>query len=191
MAKGLGARIGRPLLAGALAAGAVAAMTTPATALADVFLKLGDIKGESTDDKHKDEIDILSYSQQFSNSATIGGGGGSGVGKVTCGAVTVAKNIDRSSPQIIRLAVTGNHVPTAVITFRTVGGQQIEYYKVTMTNAIVTSIGQSDTADPARIVENITLLAEKFKFEYTTQSPSGGFGGTTKFSIDCLSSKSG
>ena len=28
----------------------------------DIFLKLGDIKGESTDDKHKNEIEVLSFS---------------------------------------------------------------------------------------------------------------------------------
>ena len=27
----------------------------------DIFAKLGDIKGESLDDKHKDEIEVLSY----------------------------------------------------------------------------------------------------------------------------------
>jgi bacteriocin-like protein len=27
----------------------------------DIFAKLGDIKGESIDDKHKDEIEVLSY----------------------------------------------------------------------------------------------------------------------------------
>jgi Type VI secretion system effector, Hcp len=29
---------------------------------ADIFAKLGDIKGESLDDKHKDEIEVLSFS---------------------------------------------------------------------------------------------------------------------------------
>ncbi|KAF5407941.1 MAG: hypothetical protein Udaeo2_19210 [Candidatus Udaeobacter sp.] len=28
----------------------------------DIFAKLGDIKGESIDDKHKDEIEVLSFS---------------------------------------------------------------------------------------------------------------------------------
>ena len=190
MGKGFGARIGRPLLAGALAAGAAAAMTTPATALADVFLKLGDIKGESQDDKHKGEIDILSYSQQFSNSAGTGFGGGTG--KVTCGAVTVVKNIDISSPEIIGLAVTGRHVPTALITFRTVGGKiPLEYYKVTMTDVLVTSINQSDTADPTRIVENVTMLAAKYKFEYTAQQADGGQGATTTFFVDCVNNRTG
>lgn len=181
--KGLGARIGRPLLAGAMAAGAVAAMATPATALADVFLKLGDIKGESTADKHKNEIDILSYTQSFSNSGTIGGGGA--LGRVTCGAVTVSKGIDRSSPAIIQLAVTGRHVKTAVVTFRVVGENPVEYYKVTMDDVLVTSINQSDSADPARIVESVSMLAAKFKFEYRPQRSDGSLGAWVTTAYDC------
>ena len=33
----------------------------------DIFLKLGDIKGESTDDKHKNEIEVLSFSWGIAN----------------------------------------------------------------------------------------------------------------------------
>ena len=29
---------------------------------ADIFAKIGDIKGESLDDKHKDEVEVLSWS---------------------------------------------------------------------------------------------------------------------------------
>ena len=44
----------------------------------DIFAKIGDIKGESADSKHKGEIDILSFSWGVTNSGTIGGGGGGG-----------------------------------------------------------------------------------------------------------------
>jgi len=27
----------------------------------DMFIKIGDVKGESQDDKHKDEIDVLAW----------------------------------------------------------------------------------------------------------------------------------
>ena len=41
----------------------------------DIFAKIGDIKGESTDSKHKDEIEVLSFSWGVTNSAKIKGGG--------------------------------------------------------------------------------------------------------------------
>ena len=40
----------------------------------DIFAKIGDIKGESPDDKHKDEIEVLSFSWGVANPANVGGG---------------------------------------------------------------------------------------------------------------------
>ena len=40
----------------------------------DIFAKLGDIKGESSDDKHKDEIEVLSFSWGVANPGHIHGG---------------------------------------------------------------------------------------------------------------------
>ena len=47
----------------------------------DMFVKIGDIKGESKDDKHKEEIDVLSWSWGVSQSGTMSSGGGGGAGK--------------------------------------------------------------------------------------------------------------
>jgi len=38
------------------------ARKNPKGGASDIFAKLGDIKGESLDDKHKDEIEVLSTS---------------------------------------------------------------------------------------------------------------------------------
>ena len=43
---------------------------------ADYFLKIDGIKGESLDDKHKDEIDVLSFSWGVSQSGSMAFGGG-------------------------------------------------------------------------------------------------------------------
>ena len=54
-------RVGHHLVVGALAAAATIG-ATGAVAAADMFLKLGDIKGESTDAKHPGEIAVLAWS---------------------------------------------------------------------------------------------------------------------------------
>jgi len=36
----------------------------------DIFAKIGDIKGESLDSKHKDEIEVLSFSWGLTNGRT-------------------------------------------------------------------------------------------------------------------------
>ncbi len=40
----------------------------------DIFAKLGDIKGESLDSKHKDEIEVLSFSWGVATPPPTGGG---------------------------------------------------------------------------------------------------------------------
>ncbi len=42
----------------------------------DIFLKLGDIKGESKDSVHKDEIEIVSWSFGAANAGSASSGGG-------------------------------------------------------------------------------------------------------------------
>ena len=44
----------------------------------DIFMKLGDIKGESLDDKHKGEIEVMSYSWGVTNAGSMGVGSGGG-----------------------------------------------------------------------------------------------------------------
>ncbi|MGQ9897901.1 MAG: type VI secretion system tube protein Hcp [Acidobacteriota bacterium] len=115
---GFASFIGRPLLAGAV----VASAALPAPAVADVFLKIDSIPGESMDSKHKGEIDILSYTQSFRQSINRATGSGGGtVNKVSCGDIMVLKNIDKSSLKLIEAVTTGVHIPMATLTFRTVG----------------------------------------------------------------------
>lgn len=42
----------------------------------DMFIKIGDLKGEAQDQKHKDEIDVLSWNWGVSNSGSTHVGGG-------------------------------------------------------------------------------------------------------------------
>ena len=46
----------------------------------DFFLKIDGIPGESTDAKHKDEIDVLSWSWGANQTGTMSYGGGGGAG---------------------------------------------------------------------------------------------------------------
>lgn len=183
---GFASFIGRPLLAGAV----VASAALPAPAVADVFLKIDGIPGESMDSKHKDEIDILSYTQTFRQTINRATGGG-GTGKVSCGDVTVLKNIDKSSPKLIQYVTTGKHIPKATLTFRTVGGKsQVEYYVVELQDVLIAAIDQTDQPDPSKIVERVQLNSAKFDFTYRQQKSDGTVGEEVKFAFDCETNKS-
>jgi type VI secretion system secreted protein Hcp len=178
--------VGRPLLAGALAAAGVSA-ALPASA--DTFLFLDNVPGESADDKHKDWIEILSYTQTFRNSGSTAGGGG-GAGKVTCGDITVLKGIDKSSPKLLEAVAKGDFVKQAKIDFTSVSGKgDRTYYFVTVDEVQVLAVEQTDQPDDARIVERVTLRGSKFSYEYTTQRADGSAGDKVRFAIDCKSFK--
>ncbi len=57
----------------------------------DMYLKIGDVKGESKDKSHKDEIDVLAWSWGVSQSGSMHMGGGGGSGKVNAQDLSVTK----------------------------------------------------------------------------------------------------
>jgi type VI secretion system secreted protein Hcp len=183
-------RLARPMLAGALAA--VGAL--PAQAVTDVFLQLDGIKGESTDAKHKDWIEIRSYSQGFSNSGSAYGGGGAGSGKVSCGDVNVMKSIDIASPKLMEAVMTGKHIAKGTLAFRSASGKtgDVDYYTVVLDEVFVTSLQQSDaSSDGTRITESVSLAASKFSFSYRTQKADGSYDTPKTFTFDCAANKAG
>jgi len=175
----------RPVLRGAFALAATAIVAAPAPALADTFLKLNGIEGESTDAKHKGEIEILSFTQSWINAGSTGSGGGGGAGKVNCGPVTLMKNIDKSSPALLKNVISGRHIPDGVITFEANNRASSEYYTITMKEVFVTEVTQTDAADPNRIFEKLVLQASDYEFEYRPQTVKGEVGTPIKVAYNC------
>ena len=169
-------------LAGLLAA--VAAIPGAAFATEEIFLNIPGIKGESTDAEHKNEIVLLSYSQSFSRPA-----GGSPT--TNCGAVRVTKVVDRSSPSLIGAVLTAKAFPSIVITFRKSGSDPFEYFKLTLSNAVIESITQTDSSvtDSTTILETVSLSGTVFKLEYTRQSSTGAPSSPIVFAWDCAKDK--
>jgi len=139
----------------------------------DMFLKLGDIKGESTDDKHKDEIEVLSFSFGISNTvAPTGGGGGSG--KVTLQDFRIVKNVDTASPDLFDATCSGKHIPEGVLTVRRAGHKEsLDFYKVSFENVFVSSVGPGANANDGSPMEQVSLNFASVKVEARRLSPSG------------------
>ena len=158
----------------------------PVPALADIFLKLDGIEGESTDEKHKNEIAVLSFTQSWINTTPVTG---AGKGKVQCGAITLMKTIDKSSPVLVKKTIQGVHIPSGQLTFRSEGAQPTEYYIIKLSEIFITEVTQMDSADPARIIEKVVLNARKFEYEYKPQDDKGGTAGSVKAGYNCATSE--
>src|SRR5436190_13948266 len=113
----------------------------------DIFAKLGDIKGESLDDKHKDEIEVLSYSWGVANAGSMGYGSGGGEGKASFHDLSFTHKIDKASPVLMQACATGVHLKEATITHRKAGKGQQEFLVIKMNDVIVTAIMDAESRD--------------------------------------------
>ena len=144
----------------------------------DIFLKIEGITGESLDDSHKDEIEILNWEWEIQQESSMHAGSGGGAGKATVKDLTFEHNIDRSSPNLMKYALTGKHISEAVLVMRKAGGNPLEYLKITMGDVIVTRVkpsGSKNDAEKSR--ETVSLAFSKVKQEYVVQNAQGGSGG--------------
>jgi type VI secretion system secreted protein Hcp len=156
----------------------------------DIFAKLGDIKGESLDSKHKDEIEVLSYSWGVTNAGSLGTGGGGGAGKATFRDLSIAHKIDKASPLLMRACATGTHLKEATITHRKAGKGQQEYLVIKMNDIIITGVAPSETNGEAGS-EIVTLAFAKVDFEYKPQKADGSLDAGIHFKYDLKAQKEG
>ena len=139
----------------------------------DMFLKLDDIKGEATDDKHENEIDVLAWSWGMSQSGTTHMGGGGGAGKVAVQDISITKYLDKSSPNLMLACCDGKHFKEGLLTVRKAGEKPLEYMKITMKEVLISSLSTGGSGGEDRLTENLSLNFAEYKVEYTPQKPDG------------------
>jgi type VI secretion system secreted protein Hcp len=171
-----------------LAIAAVALFTTlPARAAAvDYFLKIDGIDGESADETHRGEIIIDSFSWGMSNSGTFSGGGGGGAGKVSMQDIHFTRRLDKASPKLMLACATGQHIPTAKLTCRKSGsdGSQVEYYTITLTDVLVSSVSTGGSSGDPLPTESISLNFTKIEWVYVPVGADGKPGEPVRAEYD-------
>jgi len=97
---------------------------------ADIFLKLDGIGGESTDDHHKGEIDVESFTFDARRTS----------GKVRFSPLRVLKVVDASSPKLMQAAASGRHIHNGTLSFRRSGDPNgVEFLTYKLSDIIVSS----------------------------------------------------
>ena len=93
----------------------------------DMFLKIGAVKGEAQDGKHKEWIDVLSWSWGANQTGTGHLGGGAGTGKVSVNDLSITNFMDASSPDLWLACCKGTHYGEAKLKVRKAGDKPLEY----------------------------------------------------------------
>ena len=140
----------------------------------DIFAKIGDIKGESLDAKHKDEIEVLSFSWGVSNTGSSGSGGGAGgaTGKAVFQDLQIVHGIDNATPALLKACATGQHIKDATITHRKAGKGQQEFLIVTLNDVTIVAVSHTG-AEAEPYVEAVSLKFAKVDFHYRSSAPTG------------------
>ena len=151
-----------------LAAGvAVGASQQPLAA--DIFLNIPGIPGESVDSKHKDDIDVTSYSQSLDERQ--------------CPQVAISKRVDKASPLLAEAVSEKKAIPSVSLVARRSGLKDtVEYLKLTM--SFVTVL-RSEHAVGESSAEEVVLGARSIAMTYTPTNPDGSAGKAVTGTIMC------
>jgi type VI secretion system secreted protein Hcp len=156
----------------------------------DTFAKIGDIKGESLDDKHKEEIELLSWSWGLEQRGSMSTGSGAGSGKVNFQDFNFTHFVDKASPNLMKACATGEHIKDAVITQRKAGKGQQEYLIIKMSDVLITGVQPgASNGDSGMVMEQVTLQAGKVDLEYKPQKADGSLDAGLHFKYDLKANK--
>ena len=139
------------------------------------FLKLTTVPGESTDDKYKDHIEILSYSHALSqpSSGSVSTAGGRTAERCDHGDFSIVKALDKASPKLALACCKGETIKEATLFICRAGGDQRKYMEYKMSDVIVSSVrpGGSSKGGETLPLEEVSFAYGKIEWTYTILDP--------------------
>jgi type VI secretion system secreted protein Hcp len=159
----------------------------------DAFLKIEGIPGESTDEKHKDQIEILSYSHGVSQmaSASESTAGGKTTGRCDHQDFSIVKELDKASPLLNLFCCKGEHIKKMTLELCAATGDKSPYMRYEFENLIISSIsiGGGGGGIPT---ESVTFNYNKINWIYVdTDHETGKKKGEVKKWWDLATNKGG
>lgn len=145
----------------------------------DAFLKIDGIPGESSDDKHKDWIEIVSFTHSMEQpaSATASNAGGATAERVNHGTFNITHLLDKASPKLYDAVCTGKHIKEVILELCRAGGDKMKYMEVRLEQVLVSRIAPYGSVGDGFPSETLSLSYGKIKWTYTQQKRADGAGG--------------
>lgn len=142
-------------------------------AAVDYFLKIDTIKGESKDSKHKDEIDVESWSWGETNAGGHSYGGGGGAGKVSMQDFHFVMRTCKATPELMLACAEGRHIKEATLTCRKAGKEQQEYLKIKFSDLLISSYQTGGSSGEVVPMDQVSFNYSKIEYEYSPQKADG------------------
>jgi type VI secretion system secreted protein Hcp len=158
----------------------------------DMFLKLGDIKGESKVDGHIGEIELMSWSWGATQSGSTRGISGLTAGKVNVQDLTFTKLLDTASPNHIGAVCAGTSYPTATLICEKSAGngkKAVQYLKISMKDVLISSMALGGSGGSDTHTETVTLNFGSVQTAYTPMKSDGTPDATIQSGWDIVAGK--
>jgi type VI secretion system secreted protein Hcp len=156
--------------------------------VADFFLQITGVAGESRDAKHKGWIDVEAWSWGETNAGPVSAGAGSGAGRVSLQDLAVSTRFSKASPQLFLACATGQHLKEAKLVAVHSGAMQQEFLTWTFSDVLVSSY-QTGGAGGDLVTDQVSLTFAKLKVEYKAQNPDGSLGSPVTAGFDAKTNK--
>jgi len=153
------------------------------------FVNWGDIKGGSTDDKHKDWSEITGFTHGLAQQSSSGRSneGGAYQSEVNHKPFVVTKELDSASSKLYEALHNGTHIPKVIVELtRPTGKAPMVYMRYTMTNVALNSVdtaadGSGNSSFPSEVVG---MTYTTMQWEYTKQDDTGAAKGTVATKVN-------
>jgi type VI secretion system secreted protein Hcp len=152
----------------------------------DIFLKLDGITGASQDRVHGGAIDVLEWEWKITQNADMHARSGGGSGKANIGDLIIEHYTDRASPNLMNYCLLGKPIANATLIIRKAGGTALEYYRLNMEQARITSVSMICIENMPCGREEVRLSFARFTCQYLIQNARGGAAGTVEAGFDII-----
>lgn len=163
----------------------------------DILLKLDNIPGEASGPgPHKGEIEVMAWGWGVTHSASAQSG--TTRPKTPFGTISelsLTKWVDKASVPLFMAMASGNHIPSAKLTFikASTRGSFTDFLTISMKDILITSLsdGGSSSSGDSRLTESVTLNFNEIDIKYLMQNPDGTYSSPYEASWDLAKGKPG
>ena len=140
----------------------------------DAFIKIDGIDGESTDEKHADWIEMISFNTGLNQrtSATASSSGGASAERADFHDFSFTKQLDKASPKLAMSCADGSHIDTIIVEVCRAGTEKVKFMEYKMTNCIISGVDTTGGGDFP--TEDVRINYGRIEWAYTVQKRQGG-----------------
>ena len=153
-------------------------------AAVDYFLKIDGIPGESIDNKHREQIELLSFSWGASNAGQVASGRG---GRVTFQDFEFTKLFDKATPQIFLKCVNGQHITSMTLSARRSSDSEVanaDFLKIVFSNVLISFYKEQEPNRDQFTSEAVGALFQKMSLTFIPTNPATGAAAVAPITVD-------